>query len=159
MAAVTSLSGNEVFCMSLKGYEADEVVFGNSVITRGFFGAIKSTGNNVIGGEVPQVTQAISHGRMNAFARMARAAYDLGATGVAGVTNELRTLHDHPEFIFTGSCLRSADTSSFFTSAGDAQELYCHMDSGYRPLHHAFGNIALGKVPRPRRSQRMQRHI
>jgi uncharacterized protein YbjQ (UPF0145 family) len=29
-----------------------------------------------------------------------------------------------------------------FTSAGDAQELYCHIDAGYEPIQHAFGNIA-----------------
>jgi uncharacterized protein YbjQ (UPF0145 family) len=29
-----------------------------------------------------------------------------------------------------------------FTSAGDAQELYCHMDAGYEPRMLVFGNIA-----------------
>jgi hypothetical protein len=29
-----------------------------------------------------------------------------------------------------------------FTSAGDAKELYCHMDAEYEPISHVFGNIA-----------------
>lgn len=29
-----------------------------------------------------------------------------------------------------------------FSSSGDAQELYCHMDAGYQPISFAFGNIA-----------------
>ena len=143
MAIVTSLSGNEIFCLSLKHLEAGQVVFGNSVISRGFFGSLASAGNNMLGGEVPQITQAISEGRMNAFHRMTQEAIHHGASGVAGITSELRHLHEHPEFIFAGSCVHSPDKSlPFFTSAGDAQELYCHMDAGYRPIQHAFGNIA-----------------
>ena len=42
-----------------------------------------------------------------------------------------------------GSCLHAERTADgLFTSAGDAQELYCHMDAGYEPIQHVFGNIA-----------------
>ncbi len=37
---------------------------------------------------------------------------------------------------------RTLATGHFFTSAGNAQELYCHIDAGYQPFQHAFGNIA-----------------
>jgi uncharacterized protein YbjQ (UPF0145 family) len=38
--------------------------------------------------------------------------------------------------------MNPGQTSGLFTSAGSGQELYCHMDAGYRPIHHVFGNIA-----------------
>jgi uncharacterized protein YbjQ (UPF0145 family) len=59
------------------------------------------------------------------------------------VAGELRNFSGSTEFLFVGSCVHSTGQSGgFFTSAGNAQELYCHMDAGYLPLQHAFGNIA-----------------
>ena len=61
------------------------------------------------------------------------------------MTTELKDFSGNTEFLFVGSCLRninSAGSSAFFSSAGNAQELYCHMDAGYDPVHHVFGNIA-----------------
>ncbi|MGN6424460.1 MAG: heavy metal-binding domain-containing protein [Asticcacaulis sp.] len=141
MASVTGLSGNEIYCMALKGYTPGELVVGNSVNSMGFLGSIGAGLNNILGGEIPQVTQAIQDGRMHAFSRMAREAQNHGASGVAGVSGNLRGLSGNTEFLFIGSCLHGA-SGAFFTSAGDAQELYCHMDAGYQPIHHVFGNIA-----------------
>lgn len=143
MAKVTGLSGNEIYCMALKGYGAGEMVVGNSVNSMGFLGSLGSGLNNLLGGEVPQVTQAIQDGRMHAFARMAKEAQSHGAHGVTGVSSDLRGLSGNTEFLFVGSCLFSkAGGGQFFTTAGDAQELYCHMDAGYQPIQHVFGNIA-----------------
>src|ERR1700691_4130939 len=47
------------------------------------------------------------------------------------------------EFLFVGSRVHSKSPSEgLFTSAGDAQELFCHMDAGYEPVQHVFGNVA-----------------
>ncbi len=143
MAKVSGLSGNEIYCLALKGYSAGELVVGNSVNSMGFLGSLGAGLNNILGGEIPQVTQAIQDGRMHAFTRMAKEAQDHGASGVAGVTSELRGLSGNTEFLFVGSCVFSkAGGGQFFTTAGDAQELYCHVDAGYRPIQHVFGNIA-----------------
>ncbi|MGD0721812.1 MAG: heavy metal-binding domain-containing protein [Roseiarcus sp.] len=143
MAKVTGLSGNEIYCLALKGYAAGELVVGNSVNSMGFLGSLGAGVGNILGGEVPQVTQAIHEGRAAAFARMAREAQQHGASGVAGVTGELRAFSGSTEFLFVGSCAHAAEPAQgLFTSAGDAQELYCHMDAGYEPLQHVFGNIA-----------------
>ena len=143
MARVTGLSGNEIYCMALKGYTAGELVVGNSVNSMGFLGSLGAGLNNILGGEIPQVTQAIQDGRMHAFARMAKEAQSHGASGVAGVAGDLRGLSGNTEFLFVGSCVFSkAGGGQFFTTAGDAQELWCHMDAGYRPIQHVFGNIA-----------------
>ena len=147
MAKVTGLSGNEIYCMALKNYVAGELVVGNSVNSMGFLGSLGAAGKSMAGGEIVQVTQAIEEGRLKAFERMVAEAKQDGAVGVAGVTSELKDFSGNTEFLFVGSCLRnmtSAGSSVLFTSAGNAQELYCHMDAGYDPVHHVFGNIAYG---------------
>ena len=109
----------------------------------GFLGSLGAGISNVLGGEVPQVTQAIHEGRANAFQRMTEEAVREGASGVAGVTGELRSFSGSTEFLFVGSCVHAMGASQgLFTSAGDAQELFCHMDAGYEPIQHVFGNIA-----------------
>jgi len=143
MAKVTGLSGNEIYCLALKQYAAGEIVVGNSVNSMGFLGSLGAGFNNLLGGEVSQVTQAIHDGRAAAFARMVDEARGQGASGVAGVTGELRGFNGSTEFLFVGSCVHAkSGDGKFFTSAGDAQELYCHMDAGYEPVQHVFGNIA-----------------
>ena len=143
MAKVTGLSGNEIFCLALKNYSAGEIVVGNSVNSMGFLGGIGAGLKNMLGGEITQVTAAIHEGRANAFERMSKEARQEGAAGVAGVSSELRSFSGSTEFLFVGSCVHANGLAGrFFTSAGDAQELYCHMDAGYVPLQHAFGNIA-----------------
>ncbi len=143
MARVSGLSGNEIYCLAKKGYTAGELVVGNSVNSMGFLGSLGAGLNNILGGEIPQVTQAIQDGRMHAFTRMAKEAQTHGATGVAGVSGDLRGLSGNTEFLFVGSCVFNTESGvPFFTTAGDAQELYCHMDAGYRPVQHVFGNIA-----------------
>jgi uncharacterized protein YbjQ (UPF0145 family) len=141
MARTTGFSGNEIFCMGLKGFAAGEVVIGNSVNSMGFLGGVTAAGRGLLGGEVDEVTAAIHSGRAAALDRMTREASDHGACGVAGVTSELRSFSGYTEFMFVGSCLHS-DQKGFFSSAGNAQELYCHMDAGYEPLRHVFGNVA-----------------
>jgi uncharacterized protein YbjQ (UPF0145 family) len=145
MAMVTGLSGNEIYCMALKNYRPGEIVVGNSVNSMGFLGALVSGFKNIAGGEIEPVTEAIESGRLMAFKRMVSEASREGAAGVTGVTGELKDFAGNTEFLFVGSCLMNkgdAPDRPFFTSAGSAQELYCHIDAGYAPLQHVFGNIA-----------------
>ena len=145
MAKVTGLSGNEIYCMALKQLAPGELVVGNSVNSMGFLGSLAAGIKGFAGGEITQVTQAIEEGRLKAFDRMVAEAQREGAVGVTGVTGELKDFIGNTEFLFVGSCLHDQNNgarTSFFTSAGSAQELYCHMDAGYWPIQHAFGNIA-----------------
>jgi len=143
MAKITGLSGNEIFCLALKKYTPGELVVGNSVNSMGFLGSIGANFQNMCGGEVSQVTAAVHDGRAAAFDRMVSEAKHHGASGVAGVTGELRAFNGNTEFLFVGSCIHSSFTEDrFFTSAGNAQELYCHIDAGYSPIQHVFGNVA-----------------
>lgn len=148
MARITGLSGNEILLMDAKGYDAGDIVIGNCVNSMGFLRSLGSGLSNLAGGEVAQVTQQIHDARQTAFARMVAEAKKHGASGVAGVASSLMHQGAHTEFLFTGSCVHEKEKSAektaaaFFTSAGNAQELYCHMDAGYQPLQHVFGNIA-----------------
>src|SRR6516165_5027307 len=145
MAMVSGLSGNEIYCMALKHYRPGEIVVGNSVNSMGFLGGLVSGFRSIAGGEIEPVTEAIESGRLMAFERMVAEARREGAAGVTGVTGELKDFAGNTEFLFVGSCLMNggdAPDRPFFTSAGSAQELYCHMDAGYAPLQHVFGNIA-----------------
>jgi hypothetical protein len=63
MAKVTGLSGNEIYCLALKQYSAGELVVGNSVNSMGSLGSLGAGLTNVLGGDVPQVTQPIHEGR------------------------------------------------------------------------------------------------
>ena len=139
---LTGLSGNEIYCMRLQGLTPSGVLIGNSIQTMGFLGGVRSAFRGIVGGEIPDVTNMIHEGREAAFDRMRTEANREQVHGVVGVTSELRSLAGNSEFLFVGSGVTRAQGSALFTSAGDAQELYCHMDAGYDPREFVFGNIA-----------------
>ena len=139
---LTGLSGNEIYCMRLKGLTPSGVVIGNSIQSMGFLGGVRSAFRGIVGGEIPDVTNMIHEGREAAFVRMRAEADREQVHGVVGVNSELRSLSGNSEFLFVGSGVTGAQETTLFTSAGDAQELYCHMDAGYEPREFVFGNIA-----------------
>ncbi len=139
---LTGLSGNEIYCMRLKGLTPSGVVIGNSIQSMGFLGGVRSAFRGIVGGEIPDVTSMIHEGREAAFVRMRAEADREQVHGVVGVNSELRNLSGNSEFLFVGSGVTGAQGTAMFTSAGDAQELYCHMDAGYEPREFVFGNIA-----------------
>jgi uncharacterized protein YbjQ (UPF0145 family) len=139
---LTGLSGNEIYCMRLKGLTPSGVVIGNSIQSMGFLGGVRSAFRGIVGGEIPDVTSMIHEGREAAFVRMRAEADREQVHGVVGVNSELRNLSGNSEFLFVGSGVTGAQGTAMFTSAGDAQELYCHIDAGYEPRDFVFGNIA-----------------
>jgi uncharacterized protein YbjQ (UPF0145 family) len=150
-ARLTGLSGNEIYCLRLKGLKPRGVLVGNSVQSMGLLGSVRSAWRGVIGGEIPAVTQVIHDGREAAFERLVAEARQHGVDGVVGVSSDLRALAGNTEFLFIGSgvigaagAIGGAPPSRLFTSAGNAQELFCHMDAGYAPLEFVFGNVAYG---------------
>jgi uncharacterized protein YbjQ (UPF0145 family) len=139
---LTGLSGNEIYCMRLKGLTPSGVVIGNSIQSMGILGGVRSAFRGIVGGEIPDVTNMIHEGREAAFVRMRAEADREHVHGVVGVNSELRNLSGNSEFLFVGSGVTGAQGTTLFTSSGDAQELYCHMDAGYEPREFVFGNIA-----------------
>src|ERR1700704_2116451 len=120
---LTGLSGNEIYCMRLKGLIPSGVVIGNSIQSMGFLGGVRSMFRGIVGGEIPDVTRIIHEGREAAYVRMGAEADREGVHGVVGVTSELRNLGGNSEFLFVGSGVSGGPNTPAFTSAGDAQEL------------------------------------
>jgi uncharacterized protein YbjQ (UPF0145 family) len=145
---MTGLSGNEIYCLRLKGMKPGNLVIGNSVYSMGLLGSIGAGFSNLLGGEVTQVTQVIHEGRLQSYQRLEKEAQSHGGLGVTGVTSELRHFHGNIEFLSVGSTVHAeseqgaANEPLSFTTAHDAEELYCQMDAEYRPLKFVFGNVA-----------------
>jgi uncharacterized protein YbjQ (UPF0145 family) len=140
---VCSLSGNEIYCLQLKGLSPAEIVVGNSVRSLGLAGAIGSGFRSLAGGEVESVTALISEGRHAAIERLTMEARRHGAHGVTGVTTELSTLAGYTEFLSQGTSVYTQNGGvPFFTTSASGTELYCHLDAGYVPIGFAMGNVA-----------------
>src|SRR5277367_2926351 len=69
---LTGLSGNEIYCMRLKGLTPSGVVIGNSIQSMGLLGGVRSAFRGIVGGEIPDVTQMIHEGRAAALSACAR---------------------------------------------------------------------------------------
>jgi hypothetical protein len=62
MAVTTGLSGNEIYCLNLKGFTPGNIVVGNSVHALGFLGSVGSGVRAFVGGEIAQVTSLMNPG-------------------------------------------------------------------------------------------------
>jgi uncharacterized protein YbjQ (UPF0145 family) len=140
---VSGLSGNEMYCLSQKGWVPGTIVVGNSVQSLGFVGGISSGLRTIAGGEIGNLTELITEGRHAAIARLEKEAQEQGAHGVTGVTSDLKQLSGLKEFIAIGSTVKGSDyRGAFFTTACTGQDLYCQLDAGYEPRHFVMGNVA-----------------
>jgi uncharacterized protein YbjQ (UPF0145 family) len=140
---ISGMSGNEIYCLSQKGFEPGEIAVGNSVCSMGLGGAIGSFGQSLAGGEISAVTELISGGRHAAIQRMEEEARRHGAVGVTSVVSELRTLAGYTEFLAQGTSVHAQGGGPhLFSSAASGMELYCHLDVGYHPMRFVMGNIA-----------------
>lgn len=145
MAIMTGLSGNEMFCLNLKGLEPGELVVGNSVYSVGFIGGIGAGLKTLAGGEVHEITGIIHEGRHASYERMMAWTDLRGAVGITGVSSELVQHGTNVEFLSIGSCVHRPGfeaTHLEFSTCADGQELYCQMDCGFHPVKFVFGNVA-----------------
>ncbi len=145
MPVMSGLSGNEIYCLHLKGLRPGELVIGNSVYSTGLFGAVGAGFRSMAGGEVTQVTSVIHEGREQSYERMMAEARERGGVGVTGVTSELRGFRGNIEFLSVASAIHGEKPTPehvSFSTSGDGQQLYCQLDAGYTPLKFVFGNVA-----------------
>jgi uncharacterized protein YbjQ (UPF0145 family) len=145
MPMMSGLSGNEMYCLNLKGFAPGDLVLGNSVYSLGFLGSLGAGLSSMIGGEVSQVTAVIHDGRLQAYQRMFAEAKAHAAYGITSVTNDLKSFRGNVEFLSIGSCVRRADgvaSDLVFSTSSDGQELYCQLDAGFIPIKFVFGNVA-----------------
>ena len=143
---MTGLSGNEMYCLDIKGLSAGDLVIGNSVHSMGFLGGLGAGLQAAFGGEVSQVTSIIAEGRHESQKRLMAEATKLGADGVTGATSELRSMQGNIEFLSVASAVHAKSSTSatagVFSSSSNGQELYCLLDAGYQPRQFVFGNVA-----------------
>ena len=142
---VTGLSGNEIFCLKKMNYGPGQLCLGNSVVSLGVGKGISSGLSTLAGGEVAEITELVYNGRKNSFDRIMQEARRYGGVGLTGVSFDLISHGSNLEFLAFGSTVRKTssgtDTLNFSTSA-DAQQLYCQVDSGFKPHSFVFGNVA-----------------
>jgi uncharacterized protein YbjQ (UPF0145 family) len=144
MPVMTGLSGNEMFCLGLKGLAPGELVIGNSVHSLGIIGGLGASFQTAFGGEVSQITSIISDGRHESEARLLAEAQKLGAHGITGMTSELRPMQGNIEFLSVGSCVHDGATAAPrvpYSTSSNGQELYCLLDCGYTPKRFVIGNV------------------
>lgn len=144
-AVFSGLSGNEMYCAWLLGYLPGNLLVGNSVFSMGFLGGLGSNIRTFVGGEIKQYTSMIAEGRRLSLERFEQELTHGGGSGATGVTSELIFHPGNAEFLTVGSTLHRGngpDQTPAFTTAADAQELFCQWDAGYRPLSFVFGNVA-----------------
>lgn len=144
-ARYSGLSGNEMYCAWQLGFLPGNLLVGNSVFSMGVIGGIGSNIRTFLGGEIKQYTQMIAEGRRLSLERFDNELRITGGSGATGVTSELIFHPGNAEFLTVGSTLHRGsgpELSPSFTTAADAQELFCQWDAGYRPLSFVFGNVA-----------------
>lgn len=144
-ARMSGLSGNEMYCANLLGYEPGNLLVGNSVFSLGFLGSIGSSLKNIVGGEIKQYTHIISEGRRLSLERFHGELKASDGNGATGVTSELIFHPGNVEFLTVGSTIHrgSGDPGGqAFATSADAQELFCQWDAGYAPIDFVFGNVA-----------------
>src|SRR4051812_28970797 len=126
MPVMSGLSGNEMYCLSLKGFSPGEFVLGNSVYSIGFLGSVGAGLRSIMGGEVSQVTHVIHDGRLQAYNRMIAEGQQHGGDGITSVSSDLKTFRGNVEFLSVGTCVHKADASGSdlrFSTSSDGQEL------------------------------------
>jgi uncharacterized protein YbjQ (UPF0145 family) len=141
----SGLSGNEMYCLALIGYEPGNLLVGNSVFSMGFIGGIGSNIRTAVGGEIKQFTNMIAQGRQLSLSRFSQELAQASGSGASGVTSELIFHPGNVEFLTVGSTIHRSDgaaSQGAFTSSADGQELFCQWDAGYEPISFVFGNVA-----------------
>jgi uncharacterized protein YbjQ (UPF0145 family) len=140
---MTGLSGNEIYCLAQKGFGPGNIVVGNSVYSLGLVRGFTSGLKTLSGGEIGSITQLIVDGRHAAIGRLEAEAKEESASGLTGVTSDLRNISNLMEFLAVGSAVKSTEhTGPFFSTACTGQDLYCQIDAGYEPRHFVIGNVA-----------------
>jgi len=142
---VSGLSGNEIFCLSKVGIQPGQLCIGNSVVALGVMRGLGAGLSTLGGGEVSEVTQLVHDGRMKAFDRMMVEAKQNPSIGITGVSFDLINHGGNLEFLTVGSTVHNESAirgQNIFSTSADAQQLYCQIDSGFKPIHFVFGNVA-----------------
>ncbi len=146
MPLMTGLSGNEMYCLHLKGLTARRAGDRQQRLFDGLRRRASAPAcNSLFGGEVTQITNIIHEGRQQSY----------GAHGARGPAarrarhhrrRPATAPHARQHRVPLGRLLRprrgERRRTIPFSTSGDGQELYCQLDAGYTPMQFVFGNVA-----------------
>lgn len=139
----SGMSGNEMYCSELLGYDPGDLLIGNSVFAMGYIGSLRTGVRSFVGGEVVTITNMIAEGRRLSIDRFEKEVVKFNGVGASGVTSDLIFHPGNIEFLTVGSAMcNEQGTAGSFTTAADTQELFCQWDAGYMPVSFVFGNVA-----------------
>ena len=144
---VSGLSGNEIYCLHQMNLEAGQLCLGNSVVALGVGGGLGAGLSTLGGGEVESITKLVHDGRKKAFERALEEARTYGGAGLTGVSFDMVRHGGNLEFITTGTTVHRRDPEADkkyrqFSTSADAQEFFCQVNAGFKPLNFVFGNVA-----------------
>lgn len=140
---ISAMSGNELYCLHLKGFSVGGIVVGNSVCSLDLNEAMRGWSRGFTGGEIQGISGLISEGRHVALARLEKIARESGAVGVTRVASDMTSMSGYTEFLSQGTSVHGESPSGqFFSSAASGMELYCQLDAGYHPVRLVMGSVA-----------------
>ncbi len=140
----TGLSGNEIYCLNLYGFQPGNLLIGNSVFALGLISGLTSSLKMTIGGEIKQLTKMVADGRRLSLNRFEEELHRTNGIGATGLSSQIIFHAGNVEFLSIGSTIHRQDSqlNQVFTTASDGQELFCQLDMGYAPIKFVFGNVA-----------------
>lgn len=139
MAMITELSGNEIYCLSQKDFQAGPIVIGNCINTLGLSDKLESTLKGILGQPLQSLTKMLYDGRLNAHQRMMAEA---PASSIIKVNNSLLFHRNYLEFYSSGCVVNPEKQSAAFSASTDGKQFFILLDAGYTPVTFVFGNIA-----------------
>lgn len=141
---VSGLSGNEIFCLDKMRLKPGQLCVGNSVVAIGVLGGIGAGLSTLAGGEVTEVTNLVHDGRQKSFDRMMAEAQRYGGIGITGVSFDIVNHGSNLEFLTLASTIHKDGENEKleFSTSADAQQFYCQVGCGFKPLRFVFGNVA-----------------
>src|ERR1700752_2422923 len=85
----SGLSGNEMYCVDLLGYQPGNLLVGKGGFSFGLFGGTGSGLRTIAGGGITQYTNIIAEGRRLSLDRFNQELANNNGHGASGVTSEL----------------------------------------------------------------------
>lgn len=130
---ITSLNGTDIWCLSQLKLTPGNLLTGHCVKSLGIAQSIFSRVSNLIGGEVPELTEIFNGGRKSALRQMEQAAKENQASGILSVAQEIITHGSNLEFLAKGAGVHGSTSEGFFSSANCARDLLITNDLGFQP--------------------------
>src|SRR5947199_65656 len=103
MPVMTGLSGNEMYCLRLKGLSPGQFVFGNIAYSVGVAGGILGGLKSLARGEIKEFSDVFNATRHHCLERITAEAAALGANAVVGIETRTMNFQGAHEMLMLGT--------------------------------------------------------